>query len=359
MQTYNYTGSYFEITTEEPLGDEGLLSGSYGDLHFRRCSDGLAVIDSSFPGSGFVCWPTSADLGFPKTVNGIPVTEIRQKVPLSSKYPVVIEGGSLKRAYLEVSQQSLEEQMKQADSALNALILYMLRDQENVNQNERFTEIEIQFCNAERGVEFCEIRCGNKCILRNGVDASDLRVIAPSVILSGNASDRLEHAYFSGKVYPYTDYAWGCDFPDTDHFAGKKNLRTVDGSLWGDNCWSFRNCTSLESVHLSNGIRRIPPHSFENCSSLRDLYVPDTVTEIGEYAFSGCSDMETIHLPSDIRVIAKGLFKNCSSLRKVFLSDTIEVIENEAFAGCTVLRKPWIPKNIKEIGETAFDNPAW
>lgn len=36
-----------------------------------------------------------------------------------------------------------------------------------------------------------------------------------------------------------------------------------------------------------------------NCSSLKDLYIPDTVTEIGEYAFSGCSNLRTIPIGVD------------------------------------------------------------
>ena len=71
MEVYNYTGTYFDIESQKQLSDEGILEGQYGTLHFKRCSDGYAIYDTSFMGSGFVCWPTSADIGYPNYINGM------------------------------------------------------------------------------------------------------------------------------------------------------------------------------------------------------------------------------------------------------------------------------------------------
>lgn len=358
METCKYTGNYFDLIVDQPLGEEGILTGSYGELHYKRCADGISIIDTSFLGSGFVCWPTSKDLGFPRFINGIPVTEIHQEVIIDNAYPIAIEAPELKRAYLKISRSRIEDQIKEADNASYALFLIMSKIYEDEHRKNEPLNISIDFCKSSGSVDYCEILCDEKCVLHN-VPAKILSVNAPAVVLDGRAYDGLERAEFSGRVYPAAHSDWDCDYYDTDYFSGRKSLKKVEGSLHGDDCWSFRGCVSLESVHLANGMKKILPYSFENCSSLTDLYVPDTVTEIGEYAFSGCSNLKSIHLPSGIRVISKGMFKGCSSLGKCFLSDEIEVIEEDAFKGCSALKKPWIPKKIKTISKTAFDNPEW
>ena len=294
MEAINYTGYYFDISTEKELGAEGILSGAYGDLHFKRCEDGYSIIDSFFVGSGFVSWPTCKDLGFPGYINGIPVTEIRQTISIENTYPIAIEAPELKRAYLNVSRTSLDDQIKEAGDALRALVLIMLRDQENVNQHDKFLEISIDFCKNGNSIDYCEIQSNERCILHS-IATKRLKIKAPTVVLKDHAYGKLEQAEFTGKVYPYIYSDWDGDYANTDHFSSIKSLRLVDGSLRGDECWQFNGCSSLEAVHLSNGIRKILPHSFENCISLTDIYVPDTVTEIGEYAFSGCENLRTIH----------------------------------------------------------------
>lgn len=95
-----------------------------------------------------------------------------------------------------------------------------------------------------------------------------------------------------------------------------KNLKIAESSFSGDMGWSFRNCISLEHVHLSNGIKEIPNYAFSKCSSLKNLYIPDTVLKIGAYAFNGCSSLVSIHLPINLKTIDEGTFNGCRSLKK-------------------------------------------
>ncbi len=354
MNEYSYSGNLSSVLVDEVMGDEGILVGQWGRLHYRKCNDGFSIINSYFKGSGFYVGPSSVDMYFPKTINDIPVIEVRQDVSIASKHPIVIEGGSLKRVFLNISYKSFSREMSEASQPMSALIMHMLRDQEGTNQEESALNIELDFCNASNSVEYCEISCNRSCILEP-VSTVELKVNSPKVVLRGKAYKKLKRAIFSGKVYPSVELDWEGYYQEINHFSELNELKEVDGSLRGDTCWSFKNCISLERVHLSEGIKKIAPYSFYNCSSLTDLYIPDTVTEIGEYAFAECKGLRTIHLPSDILAVSKGMFKNCSSLQKCFLSDSIEVIEDEAFAGCVSLKRPWIPKNIKKLSDTAFD----
>lgn len=361
MEKYRYIGDYRKIVIKEELNKEGVLIGDYGTLKFRRCDDGLAIYDSCFPGSGFVSCPTSANIGVPDFINNIPVTELHKDISISSSSPIAIEGGELKRVYLKFEEESIEDEIKRKDydtNPLAALFLIMRRDKENSKRKDDFLDISIIFCNSSNSVELCEIQCSHECVLHT-INTKYLIVNAPITILQGAISPMLERVEFSGKVYPFVCSDWDGEYINNDYFEGSSKLRFVNGSLSGDVCWNFKNCRSLESVHLANGITKLPPYAFFNCKSLKDLYIPDSVTEIGEYAFAECENLMSIHLPDCIHVIPKGAFKNCSSLLKCYIPDSIEIIENEAFCGCTALRKPWIPKSIKEIGETAFDNPTW
>lgn len=350
---YSYGKSMWHFEVPDELPDEGFLKGKGGELRFKRIQDGLAVYDSTLLTSGFV-WPGSPDdICVPDTINGIPVTELHQTVLLKSRDTFTIENRNLKRVFVKIGKQSLEELLKDADNGLGVLVGYMLREQEGMNQKNSCVEVDIDFCGNVDQVEFCSIACDEKLVLYMP-RAKVIEVNAYKTELRGSIPDCVEQMKFSGKVYPFIEYGWYGDEPNNQCFEGLKNLRTVEGSLSGDIGWSFKNCTSLESIHLSNGIKRIPAYAFNNCSSLKDLYIPDTVSEIGDYAFSGCTNLSSIHLPSNLKKISKGMFNGCKSLKKVYLSDTIEEIEDYAFAGCVSLRKPWIPKNIKYIAETAF-----
>lgn len=357
MTTYVYEGSYMQLQVQEPLDQEGILTGQYGKLHFKRCADGFAIYDSFFPGTGMVCGPTSANLGFPESINNIPVTEIHQTIRIGSAHPIAIEGKQLKRVYLNISLTDPQQEAAKATS-LAQLFSVMLQQRERNNRRQEDLEISLDFYTEKRVVDFCRITCDQKCIL-NPVPARQLQVNAPVTVLKGQVFEQLEAADFNSQVYPYTYDDWDGQEQNIRYFAGAKKLRSVDGALLGDVCWCFTDCTALESVHLSNGILNVPARAFQNCACLKDLYLPDTVTELGEYALDGCTALETVHLPANLKKIPKGLFRNCRKLKKCFLADTIEVIEDEAFAGCSALRRPWIPKAIRVIGETAFDDPSW
>lgn len=352
---YSHSKSYFDFEVADELPEEGILKGREGDLKFKRIKDGFAVYDSTLLTSGFIYPGSDNDVYVPHTINDIPVTELHQTIILKSRNPFTIESGNLKRVFIKISKSSLEEQIKSADNTLGTLLLYMLREQDDRNQKDSSVEAKINFCGNHQHIELCSVVCiCNDTLVFHIPDTKAVEVNAHKIELRGSIPSCVEQISFSGKVYPFIESGWDMDEPNNRCFENLKNIRIIDGSLSGDICWTFCNCTSLESVHLSNGIKKVPAYAFSKCSSLRDLYIPDTVSEIGAYAFSGCTNLVSIHLPPNLKKISEGTFKNCKSLKKVYLADTIETIEDYAFSGCVNLQKPWIPTNIKYISETAF-----
>lgn len=322
------------------------------EFSYSPVSDGYAVFDSKYPISGFVYPGTCDDIAVPKDIDGVPVTELHQTLKRMSYGDAAIEHQNLKRVYLDVSRATEKDFLGRLRNGAYENDFQYKRSGNYANKEN--LQLGLYFCGAGRSnIELCSIRCDEPLLLKLPA-AKTINVYSPKTILEGGVPDCVENISFSGTVYA----SYG-DYDGFTNFIGKKNLRKVSGSLRESPSFSFRDCTSLESVHLSEGIKVISDYSFYNCVSLRDLYIPDSVEKIGEYAFAGCKKLESIHLPSGLKKISKGMFKGCESLGKVFLADSIEIIDDEAFEGCLSLRKPWIPKNIQHISESAFSNPEW
>merc|ERR1711965_1085711 len=56
---------------------------------------------------------------------------------------------------------------------------------------------------------------------------------------------------------------------------------------------AFRECTSLTSINLPQGLYEIDYYAFLDCSNLRSVLIPDSVKRIGYRAFWGLYDNQT------------------------------------------------------------------
>ncbi len=53
--------------------------------------------------------------------------------------------------------------------------------------------------------------------------------------------------------------------------------------------FTFKNCTSLESITIPSSVISIGQEAFHGCTSLRNIVIPSSVTSIGKYAFYWCA----------------------------------------------------------------------
>ena len=58
---------------------------------------------------------------------------------------------------------------------------------------------------------------------------------------------------------------------------------------------TFKNCTSLTSIVLSNAVKFIGYSAFEGCTSLMTIVIPKSVKEIRAHAFSNCNSLKKIY----------------------------------------------------------------
>ena len=77
---------------------------------------------------------------------------------------------------------------------------------------------------------------------------------------------------------------------------------------------TFRNCSSLTSIHIPDSVTSIGVYAFRDCSSLTSIHIPNSVTSIGNYAFSGCKRLSAVTIPKSTISIGEQAFSNCPLL---------------------------------------------
>ena len=141
-------------------------------------------------------------------------------------------------------------------------------------------------------------------------------------------------------------------------FIGRRSLTSlvIPDSVTNIGDYAFSGCSSLSSVVIPDRVTSIGDCAFENCSSLTDIVIPDGVTSIGDCAFEGCRSLTDIVIPDGVTSIGDCAFENCFSLTGIVIPDSVTGIGKFAFSGCSSLSSVVIPDSVSCIGSGAFKN---
>ena len=139
-------------------------------------------------------------------------------------------------------------------------------------------------------------------------------------------------------------------------FSNKRTLLsiTIPDSVTEIGDWAFNSCSGLKSITIPDSITKIGDVAFKDCTGLTEITIPNSVTSIGWLAFKGCTSLTKITIPNSITSIGDYAFEGCSGLTEIIIPDSVTYIEGFAFAGCSGLKKVIIGKNVNYIGEYAF-----
>ena len=107
---------------------------------------------------------------------------------------------------------------------------------------------------------------------------------------------------------------------------------------------AFSGCTSIQSLHIPDSVRRIGREAFDGCSSLTCLTIPKSVTHIGDLAFCGCSSLTELHIADSVRSLGDGAFSDCSALSHLAMPDSVTAMGDRAFSDCRRLTTVRLPE---------------
>ena len=152
---------------------------------------------------------------------------------------------------------------------------------------------------------------------------------------------------------PYMQYDLEFYFgPKPEGYVIPDSLKNV--VIQGGKKIIFRDCSSIESITLPEGITSIPWQAFKGCHALKELIIPNSVTRIDSSAFLDCTSLKSIYLPNTITEIQAGAFQGCISLESINIPESISSIEAHTFNNCSSLTNLTLPESIETIQTGAF-----
>ena len=145
---------------------------------------------------------------------------------------------------------------------------------------------------------------------------------------------------------------------------------------------AFNSCEDLETLNLPASVVEIDQLAFTNLTKLKEITgsnktfkwangglikngttllavpnaksykIPDTVTEIADYAFYYNNNIKTLTIPSSVKTIGEGAIGDCDSLETLYIQgNNLKNLGNFAFANDDKLGAVYIPDSVTNIGE--------
>ena len=107
-------------------------------------------------------------------------------------------------------------------------------------------------------------------------------------------------------------------------------------------------------IVIKEGTVGIANHAFRDSSSLTSIIIPDGMRKIGNYSFEN-SGLNSLIIPNSISSIGDGAFYGCTGLTSITIPNGVISIGDLAFGGCS-LTSITIPESVTSIGSGAFNN---
>ncbi len=93
--------------------------------------------------------------------------------------------------------------------------------------------------------------------------------------------------------------------------------------------------------------------------SVEEIVLPDRIEQLDVHsidtdAFANEEHLRSIILNPSLQNIESGAFRNCSALENIDFANSVSYIEGSAFSGCTKLTEIVLPHKMKDLGPSAF-----
>ena len=138
--------------------------------------------------------------------------------------------------------------------------------------------------------------------------------------------------------------------------------KTLNGYVDGDVVYESKAkkkltgaCALIKGTFdIPDSVTEIGEFAFCGCEELEGIIIPDSVNRIKKWAFAECKQIKNVIVPNSVKHIEEDVFSDCRNLITVTLPDKLKRIETELFFDCQNLENVVIPQGVNEIGECAF-----
>ena len=141
--------------------------------------------------------------------------------------------------------------------------------------------------------------------------------------------------------------------PLTNHYKDGKGVITFDKDVTEIGEWAF-GYTLLKSIIIPESVTQIEDYAFCGCENLTNITIPQSVTQIGDSAFARCENLTSITIPESVTQIGDYAFSGCENLTSVTIPQSVTKIGKGVFESCSSLTSITIPKSVTQIGDYAF-----
>ena len=116
---------------------------------------------------------------------------------------------------------------------------------------------------------------------------------------------------------------------------------------------------TLQTLVLNNNETRIPDYAFNNCTALTSITFGNHANFEINASFRNCSALETLTIPSNVTAIYQHAFEDCTALKTVIFENGCTTLDNQVFYNCTKLEKVLLPTTLSNVGNgTGWSGPA-
>ena len=137
-------------------------------------------------------------------------------------------------------------------------------------------------------------------------------------------------------------------------YRSKKTSYIIPNSVTNIENYAFSGCKSLTSINIPNSVTNIEDSAFSGCDSLTNINIPNSVTNVEDSAFSWCKSLTNINIPDSVTNIGDYAFSDCSSLTSINIPDSVTNIGKSAFWRCDNLPAKIKSDIIQRFGEEVF-----
>lgn len=147
---------------------------------------------------------------------------------------------------------------------------------------------------------------------------------------------------FTGHIYKNNNtYSGAITIPSSVNYMNRTfSVTGIGESAFGGSenysgKYYYGKGSDVESISLPKTIRYISKNAFLNCISLTEINLPQTVSNVGDFAFAKTS-LLMIDL-SSVEEIGEYAFDQCTQLKSVIFGKELKSIGYQAFAYCSSL----------------------